>query len=183
MKGIITFVFSLTVVLYLGSTAAHAQAKVPGGSRGPSVNQGHSQSGTKDHSTTAPDQHNQAHEPKAETWAPKFDQRIQSDSKFRARIESLLPAGMDLKVAESGFKNQGQFIAALHVSRNLNIPFDQLKAKMLGLDAAGQVTSSPMSLGKAIHALRPDMPESDAIAQAKTGEKQAKATQKTTPST
>ena len=27
----------------------------------------------------------------------------------------------------SGFKSQGQFIAALHVSHNLNIPFDQLK--------------------------------------------------------
>jgi hypothetical protein len=43
-------------------------------------------------------------------------------------------------MAESGFKNHGQFIAALHVSKNLNIPFDQLKAKM--------TSSLPMSLGQ-----------------------------------
>jgi hypothetical protein len=52
-------------------------------------------------------------------------------------------------VAASGFKNRGQFIAALHVSHNLNIPFDQLKADMTGTDHD--------SLGHAIHELRPDL--------------------------
>jgi len=36
--------------------------------------------------------------------------------------KALLPPGTDLKTAESGFKSHGQFIAALHVSKNLNIP-------------------------------------------------------------
>jgi hypothetical protein len=44
--------------------------------------------------------------------------------------------------AAKGFKNWGQFVAAAHVSRNLNIPFAQLKAKMTG--------PTPMSLGQAV---------------------------------
>ena len=32
-----------------------------------------------------------------------------------------------------GFKNLGQFVAATNVSKNLNIPFDQLKLQMTGI--------------------------------------------------
>lgn len=67
---------------------------------------------------------------------------------------SLLPDGTNLRTAASGFKNQGQFIAALHVSRNLGIPFNQLKARMTG--------PNPMPLGKAIQELRPNMSEKNA---------------------
>jgi hypothetical protein len=73
-------------------------------------------------------------------------------------------------MAESGFKNHGQFIAALHVSKNLNIPFDQLKAKM--------TSSLPMSLGRAIHALQPDMPANQVNEEANRAKKQAKVTAK-----
>ena len=69
------------------------------------------------------------HEAKVD-WETKFNDRIQNDAAFRSRIQSLLPSGTDIKTAESGFRSRGQFIAALHVSRNLNIPFDQLKAKL-----------------------------------------------------
>jgi len=61
----------------------------------------------------------------------------------------MLPIGMTLATASSGFRNQGQFIAALHVSQNLNIPFRDLKRAMTG--------AHPMSLGQAIHALRPSV--------------------------
>lgn len=56
-----------------------------------------------------------------------------------------LAQGADLKSEASGFRNLGQFVAAVHVSHNLGIPFRQLKHKMLGGD----------SLGQAIHALQP----------------------------
>ena len=55
----------------------------------------------------------------------------------------LLP-GANLADAARGFQNWGQFVAAAHVSHNLNIPFATLKAKMTG--------PSPMSLGQAIQA-------------------------------
>jgi hypothetical protein len=65
---------------------------------------------------------------------------------LQQRLQVLLP-GINVTDAAKGFKNWGQFVAAAHVSHNLNIPFADLKAKMTG--------STPMSLGQAIHALKP----------------------------
>jgi hypothetical protein len=77
----------------------------------------------------------------------RFAARIASDTKLAARLTALLPPGMTLGNAAAGFKNEGQFIAALHVAKNLNVPFIELKDRM----TAGE------SLGAAIHALKPDM--------------------------
>ena len=58
----------------------------------------------------------------------------------------MLPQGTTMNDAATGFKNQGQFLAALHVSKNLGIPFADLKKEMVTNNA---------SLGQAIHKLRP----------------------------
>jgi hypothetical protein len=188
MKTFLTFVISSGVVLYFSGISTYAQSKGQGNAQVPSGNQGHSQSSAQ--GKTKSDEHGahasaaNDHGPKAEVWQTKINERFQSDAKFRARMESLLPPGMDLKTAESGFKNHGQFIAALHVSKNLGISFDQLKAKMTGVtvDAKGQTTSStPASLGKAIHELRPNMPETQANKEAQRAEKQAEETEKPKP--
>ena len=74
------------------------------------------------------------------------------------RIEQMLPTGMTLNTASAGFRNQGQFIAAVHVSQNLGIPFADLRAAMLGLPPTGApttTTQTPLSLGQAIQKLRP----------------------------
>ncbi len=63
-------------------------------------------------------------------------------STLQTRLGSLLPAGMSLTDAASGFKNLGQFIAALHVSKNLDIPFTDLKAKMMSGDSLGKAIAS-----------------------------------------
>src|SRR5690242_8736884 len=47
-----------------------------------------------------------------------FVSRIQSNPQLSSRLTALLPANTTLEQAASGFKNQGQFIAALHVSHN-----------------------------------------------------------------
>jgi hypothetical protein len=86
-----------------------------------------------------------------------------SHPKLASKLQGLLPAGTDLKTAADGFKNFGQFVAAVHVSQNLGIPFDQLKAKMTG--------PNPESLGKAISDLSPN---ADAKLEQKKAEKQAK---------
>ncbi len=78
-----------------------------------------------------------------------------------SRLQSLLPAGTNLSDAASGFKNLGQFIAAVHVSHNLGISFSDLKARMIAGD----------SLGKAIEALNPNV---NAKAEAKKATKQSK---------
>jgi hypothetical protein len=96
--------------------------------------------------------------------------RIEANPKLAARLQPMLPPGTSVKQAAAGFRNQGQFIAALHVSQNLNIAFDQLKAKMTG--------ESEMSLGAAIHAVRPDINDDKANAEAKKAETEAKQTEK-----
>ena len=78
--------------------------------------------------------------------------------KLEARLLTLLPAGMNIPDASQGFKNWGQFVAAVHVSNNLNIPFADLKARMTGF-APGPVPGStvqtaPMSLGQAIQSFK-----------------------------
>ena len=76
-----------------------------------------------------------------------ISQKLAPDTKLAGKLQGLLPPGTDLQAAASGFKNLGQFVAAVHVSHNLGIPFDQLKAKMQGPPSE--------SLGKAIHDLKP----------------------------
>ena len=95
-------------------------------------------------------------------------------SKFQS--QGLLPAGTDLKTACQGFKNLGQCVAALHVSKNLNIPFACLQADMTGTAPATGTTcpagtgTSKLNLGQSITALQPN---ASAKGEAKKANKQA----------
>jgi len=82
----------------------------------------------------------------------------------------MLPPQTTLQTAADGFKNQGQFIAALHVSQNLVIPFADLKALMTNPD-------NPKSLGAAIHEIKPTLPQEQVEIEVKKAEKQVKATE------
>jgi hypothetical protein len=180
MKNLFKLLFSLTVALLFTGAFAFAQGKGPG--NGPSIGQGHGSGGHDQVKTKSDVSGNTSNTDSKAGWETKFNQRIQNDSAFAEKIQKLLPAGMDVKTAEDGFKNRGQFIAALHVSQNLNIPFDQLKAKMTGVSTVNgqQTTSTPVSLGKAIHELRPDMSQGQSDEQAKIADKEAAETVKPT---
>jgi hypothetical protein len=88
---------------------------------------------------------------------------LTQNTKLAGKLSALLakqnPPITDLQMASQGFKNLGQFVSAVHVSNNLNIPFTTLKTEML----------KDGSLGKAIKALRPD---ADSKAETKTAQKQ-----------
>jgi hypothetical protein len=108
-------------------------------------------------------------------------QKISTNRGLQPKVRALLPPGMTLNQASLGFKNQGQFLAALHVSRNLGIPFADLKTAMTGVrptttGAPGGTgtTASPatLSLGQAIHKLRPS---ADTVAATTPAEHQASA--------
>lgn len=73
-------------------------------------------------------------------------QKLQQNTNLAAKLRSRLPAGTDLMTASAGFRNLGQFVAAVNVSNNLNIPFADLKTKMV---------TDGKSLGQSIQALRP----------------------------
>jgi hypothetical protein len=73
-------------------------------------------------------------------------QKLQKNTNLAAKLTSRLPAGTDLMAASAGFRNLGQFVAAVNVSNNLGLSFTQLKAK---------IVTGEMSLGQAIQAVRP----------------------------
>jgi hypothetical protein len=82
------------------------------------------------------------------TGRPTVSDQLTRNTNLSSRLQTLFPAGTDLQKQAAGFRNLGQFVAAAHVSHNLDIPFDQLKAKMTG--------DHPVSLGQAITDLKPD---------------------------
>jgi hypothetical protein len=86
---------------------------------------------------------------------------LSSNTHLSSRLSSLLPEGTSMTQASAGFKNMGSFVSAVHVSHNLGIPFDQLKAKVV----AGE------SMGSAIHDLNAN---ANAKAEIKKARKQSK---------
>src|SRR5262245_8573602 len=158
MKRFIKFAFALSFVLYMTQAGSYAQGH--GSSHGPSVSgpgQGHGPeiSHDKDHGRDADHDRTDVNKSGKDTKGDaNFEERIERNPQLKANLTGLLPPNTDLKTAAMGFKNQGQFIAALHVSKNLNIPFADLKAKMTG--------DHPESLGKAIHDLKPAIAPPDA---------------------
>jgi hypothetical protein len=101
-------------------------------------------------------------------------QKLSTKSNLLARAKTTLPPGTDLNLATAGFKNFGQFVAAMNVSNNLHIDFGQLKAAMTGttLNGTPTATGTTVSLGQAIQLLRPP---ADADAEAARATAQANA--------
>src|SRR5437879_4216587 len=103
---------------------------------------------------------------------------LEHNSNLATKLEGLTGATSvtDLKTDASAFKNFGQFVAAAHVSKNLNIPggFAALMCDMTGKTAVGATSpctnTTKMSLGKAIQTLDP---QADAKTEAQKATKQA----------
>jgi hypothetical protein len=94
------------------------------------------------------DQPAQAQGPKGSRESRTIAANIARNPQLDARLKAMLPSGMTMEQAAEGFRNQGQFIAALEASKNQSIAFADLKAKMTGDNA--------VSLGQAIQDLRPE---------------------------
>jgi hypothetical protein len=86
---------------------------------------------------------------------------LPSDPKLVSKIQSLLPAGMAADQAAFGFRTQMQFVSAVFAARNLEIPFDELKTRLL---------TQGLTLDESIRALRP---KADATAEADRALRQA----------
>jgi hypothetical protein len=107
-------------------TAGGPQSTTPGGNKG--------SKGSKAATTTA------ANTP----TSPNLPRNQQQVDRLRTLLN--LPPGTDMAPYAAGFKNQGQFVAAVHVSENLGINFTELKTLMVDQN---------MSLGQSIHKLKP----------------------------
>lgn len=71
---------------------------------------------------------------------------LPSDPKLVSKIQSLLPPGMAPDQAAFGFRTQMQFVSAVFAARNLDIPFGELKTRLL---------THGLTLDESIRALRP----------------------------
>jgi hypothetical protein len=99
-------------------------------------------------------------------------QKLQGNTNLASKVSDRLPAGTNLMTASAGFRNLGQFVAAVNVSNDQQIPFAELKKRMVG---------DGMSLGRAMQDLRPasdsriiaQRAENDAAATIRTTEAQA----------
>ena len=89
--------------------------------------------------------------------------KISKNPNQLARFSAMLPEGMSLEQATTGFRNQGQFIAALNASKNQGVSFADLQTAM---------TVDGLSLGQAVKQLRnapPEAPEAPAAGGTTTG--------------
>lgn len=68
-------------------------------------------------------------------------QKLQRNTNLADKLQGRLPLGTDLMTAAAGFRNLGQFVAAVNVSNNLGITFTELKTRMV---------DDGLSLGQAI---------------------------------
>lgn len=92
-------------------------------------------------------------------------QQLEANAKLSKTLQDLLPAGEKVQDAVSGFDNLEEFAAAVHISHNLKIPFDQFKAKVKKGD----------NLNKAVRTLNPKLSHKEVKSEVKKGKKQAKA--------
>jgi hypothetical protein len=93
--------------------------------------------------------------------------RLVGNPILSARIQALLPPGTSLQAAAAGFRDETEFVTALHVSRNLNIPFKELRADLS--------RSKHHTLTGALQDLRPELRAAGINRQMKRAEQQAKA--------
>jgi len=91
--------------------------------------------------------------------------RLSENTRLAGKLQTLFPPETNLQAMAADFRSLGQFVAAAHVSKNLNIPFDLLKTEMV---------TNKKSLGEAIHQLKPEVEETTITVEVKKAENQAK---------
>lgn len=162
MKRSHLLALSAVVLLGLGM-AGRAQAQ--GRGRGGAPPMGHPAMGGGQPATHAPGAPGAATKSTSATRSGKsVEELLQQNTKLSQNLQNLLGPNVNLQQAAAGFKNLGQFVAAVHVSKNLNIPFDQLKSEIM----------KEGSLGKAIKALDPSKTPQQIRTEVRKAEQQAR---------
>jgi hypothetical protein len=172
MKRLIVPFLAVGTLLFLGPSGNAQQHGRPAGtpgSMGASATHGNSASAGASHGSS---------NAMASTDPHNF---LEHHSNLTTKLETLTGASnlTDLEADAKAFKNFGQFVAAAHVSKNLNVPggFAALMCDMTatGATVGGKVATcsntTKMSLGKAIQTLDP---HADAKSASKEATQQAK---------
>ena len=149
-------IWTVSLAAALSLTGAAWAEHEGGGGHGPAASHGTTPTFAKHgESDEARESHSGAQHSEGHSGA-NFAARLANNPTFSARLlkivqnDNLMASGTtmtQLITAAQGFRSQGQFLAALHAAKDLNIPFDQLKADMTG--------PGHDSLGQAIQDLKP----------------------------
>ena len=129
MKRSMICAVALVATIYLGGRPAFAQ-HVHGGGASHGATSTHGKSAKNDPSS----------------GGTKASEALTDNTKLASKLQSLLGPGVvgpkgtfpTIQDAAQGYKNLGQFVASVHVSHNLGIPFTDLRAKMMAGDSLGQ---------------------------------------------
>lgn len=156
-RSVFRLIFAAAVLAFSASVAGFAQGRGTPPSPPPKVTQGKP--------TTPPGQGRSTPTPKTtqpkSTTTPK---PLVVKPALAGQLQPLLPPNTDIALVSQGFRNLGQFVAAVHVSNNLGIPFDTLRTRLV---------TDNWSLGQAVKTLKPDV---DANAETVKAERQARET-------
>lgn len=162
-------IYAIALVGCLSAGTVFAQGR--GGGRGPieirepRINSSSPSDSQRGNSATT-------HATTREAQGPKdVSQQINDNPGLSKTLKDFFPMDTDLGLMAAGFKNLGQFVAAVHVSHNLDIPFETLKTKMV---------DEKMPLGEAIKSWKTEMSTTEVNAEVKKAEDQAKEDLKTT---
>jgi hypothetical protein len=170
-------IFVWTISIMMASAPAIAGQHGRGGAPPPKPPQAsHPQKPATVPHPAQPTTHGQSEEhagTKSATSKPgTVQQKLQQNTNLADKLQGRLPAGTDLMTASSGFRNLGQFVAAVNVSNNLpGVSFAALKTRMVDGD---------MSLGQAIHDLRPQTDAQIAVTAERDAEALIRSTEQTT---
>ncbi len=176
MKRILSFLALLSMVLFASGASALAQHGQGGGKppSPPPQGQGHGSQGsqaTPPRGSSAQPDANRGRSEQSSQPRKTVSEQLKANTKLSSHLQGMFPAGTDLQQASSGFKSLGEFVSAAHVSKNLGIPFVQLKGTMVG--------PPQKTLGEAIHQIKPDV---DSKAEANKAKGQANKVMKETRS-
>jgi len=203
MKKILTFVFVLSFVFYLSNVSTFAQSR--GNGNGPAVTGGHAPdiNHSTDHGKSG-DHANTDHANAKNQSTGKTDlfNRINANSNLSSRLTDLIPTdpATGLKIttlqdlAGLPWKNQGQLIAFLHVANNQKLnptEWTNMRNAMTGTAPVSPTGTAPvsatstdkLSVGQALHLVRPNLSQTEISAQVEQAESQTKVDLKVTTKT
>jgi len=167
VSGITGLIGTFALVVVASSVDLHAQRGNAGTHGRPATPGAQGQAhrpDTGDHATHTTEHGKSGDRATATAGRPAVSDQLARNTNLSSRLQALFPAGTDLQKESAGFRNLGQFVAAAHVSHNLDIPWTDMKAKMTG--------DHPVSLGHAIQDLKP---QADAKTEAGKAQKEADA--------
>ena len=138
MKGLVVAISGILTIVYLGAIFEASQ-RTQSQRSWPIANE-------EEHTHAVSRSEGEAFKPGSKSPGVLLAQNKKLSDRLSALLRQQNPPVTDLQAASQGFMNLGELFTAVHISKNMGIPFEQLKTAM----------QTNGSLGKAIPAIKPN---------------------------